>query len=115
MENVIAIKVKGLEDIGRMAASLVTVGQPTYILRFKSGDRHVLGILAVFRDFYKYYGVPMFYYYVTSEPGDGNYVAVKSDEAGERVEVVKGPRPGWVMIPIVNLSEKPPFIPEDLA
>ncbi len=114
-EKVLAVKVNGIEDLGRMAASLVTMGQPTYILRFPLGEKTVFGILAVFRDYYKYYGLPMLYYYITTEPPSANYLIVKSDETGERVEFSKGPRPGWVTIPIVTLEQKPGFVPDELT
>lgn len=116
LEKVIAVRVSSINDIARMAASLVSMGQPTYIIRYRSEDRSVYGIFAVFRDYYKNYGLPMVYYHVVEggEDGDKNYIAIRSDEVGETVSFVKGPKPGWVTIPIVNVAAPPPFMPENL-
>ncbi len=112
VDKVIPIRVSSLNDLARMAASVAALGQPTYVLKYREeGGKVVYGILAVFRDFYKYYGVPLFYYYVSDKDVDGSYLIVRTDESGERVEISKGSKPGWISIPIIQLSEKPPFIP----
>ncbi|HIQ03460.1 MAG TPA: cren protein [Desulfurococcales archaeon] len=110
-EKALAIRVNSLNDIARFAATISTLGQPIYILRFKVNGKYVYGILAVFRDYYKYYGIPLFYYYVTDRGSEHErYLLIRTDETGERVELSKGVRPGWVAIPIITLTEKPEFI-----
>ena len=107
----VSIKVGSINDIARFAGSLVTLGQPVYVLRFKKGDKTIYGLLAVFRDFYKYYGLPIFYYVeLSGEHDDKNYILLRSDERGEKLEFAKTTRPGVVAIPIITLKEIPPFI-----
>ena len=116
-EKLIPVKVSGIHDLARIAASIITLGQPAYLVRFTSRNgSKVYGIIAVLRDYYKLYGLPMLYYYVDSEGrlGDGNYLLVKVDDQGEHVELSKSTRPGWVAIPIIDLAEKPPFFPDEL-
>lgn len=108
-------RVSSLSDIARAAAASIGVGQPVYLLRYKRRDgRHVVGMLAVLRDYYTLYGVPMLYYY-ECEPDDAkcaesNYVAFKLDESGERVELTNRSVPGYIMIPILNLELPPSFL-----
>jgi len=110
-ERTVTVKVNSLNDLARFAATVSTLGQPIYVLRFKYGDKYVYGILAVFRDYYKYYGIPLFYYHISSKGSENDkYLLIKTDETGERVELAKGVRPGWVAIPIITLTEKPKFI-----
>lgn len=116
-EKLIPVKVGSLRDLARIAASIVTLGQPAYLVRFPGKDGgKVYGIIAVLRDYYKLYGLPMLYYYVDSgnELGDGSYLLVKLDDQGEHIEVSHATRPGWVAIPIINLAEKPSFFPEEV-
>ncbi len=116
LRKVVAVRVSSISDIARMAASVMTLGQPMYIIRFKHKDKYIYGILAVFRDYYNYYGIPMFYYYVDEDEKyvKAKYLLLKADEAGERVEAGVGSRPGWVSIPVVELKEKPVFLPDDI-
>ncbi|ABM79996.1 hypothetical protein [Hyperthermus butylicus] len=116
-EKLIPVKVSGIHDLARIAASIITLGQPAYLVRLPSRNGgKVYGIIAVLRDYYKLYGLPMLYYYVDDEGrlGDGNYLLVKVDDQGEHVELSKSTRPGWVAIPIIDLAEKPPFFPDEL-
>jgi len=116
-ERLIPVKVGSIGDLARIAATIVTLGQPAYLVRFEaSGGRKAYGIIAVLRDYYKYYGLPMIYYYEDSDGklGDGNYLLVKVDDSGEHIEVGRSTRPGWIAIPIIDLAEKPPFFPEEL-
>ncbi len=104
---------KGYQDLVRLAASSIAMGQSTFILRFIKNDKPVYGVLAVFRDFYKMYGVPLLYYYVDNEgkiPRDANYALLKSSNAGETIEFSKGSKAGYITIPIINLAETPEFI-----
>lgn len=117
LRRVMPVRVSRLADLARVAASIISLGQPAYILRFPHGGRLVYGLIAVLRDYYNYYGLPMIYYYVAGEGEDRRectYILVKVDERGEHVELSKSTRPGWVPVPIVDLAEKPPFMPEEL-
>jgi len=107
------VRVKDFNDLARMAASSIAFGQPTYIIRYENKDKRVYGILAVFRDYFKLYGIPLFYYYIDTEgkiPSDTNYVLVKTDANGEHIELSKGTKPGYIAIPIINLKELPSFL-----
>ena len=110
---VVPIKLASIRDLVRMASSAAMSMQPTYIIRFRSrSGKTVLGFLAVFRDYYNYYGIPMFYYAYDEcgEFEDASYVLVKLDESGERIEPSKSSRPGYVTIPIINIEKLPPFL-----
>lgn len=114
VEKVVPIRVASLGDLVRLAVSTMIPQQfSTYIIRFRHRDKVYLGILGVFRDYYKYYGIPVFYYYSTSPEsvGDANYIIVSTGE--EKIELSKNPKPG-VAIPIVSIAEKPVFIPDDI-
>ena len=104
------IKVRGLNDLGRIVAYLSSLGQPVYILHFKDGNKSVYGILMIFKDYYNLYGVPMFYYHTSEEEYKGNYILVKVDETGEKIEISHGTRHGWFYAPIVRLERRPEFI-----
>jgi len=111
LDPVKVVKVRGLEDLGRFAASIAGLGQPIYVIHFMSSEgHHVYGILAVYRDYYNLYGVPIFYYFESKEELRGKYILVKADEHREQVVVSSGIRPGWIHIPIITLEEKPDFI-----
>ncbi len=113
IQKAIKIRVKSFADLARMAASSIALGQATYIIRYVDGGSVVYGIMAVFRDYYKLYGIPLFYYYVDTEgkiPKDRNYVLIKTDVSGEMIEFSKGTKAGYIVIPIINLHEPPDFI-----
>jgi len=103
------LKVASLRDLARFAASLASMGSSVYVIHFAHGGKHIYGFLTVYRDYYKYYGVPIFYYFESDEELQGSYILVKLNER-ERVEIGDSARPGWIHIPIVTLGEKPDFI-----
>lgn len=114
VERVIPIRLNSLNDLVRLAATISSPQAMMYILKFKYKDKLVLGVLGVFRDYYKLYGLPMFYYYILdSEEAkkviDKNYIIISSDK--EEIEFSKQPKPG-LSIPMITLAEKPLFIPE---
>lgn len=110
----VKIRVKDFADLVRLAASGIMMGQPTYILRLISGDNVcIYGIMAVFKDFYKYYGIPLIYYWSDEGcriPTDRNYAVMRSDEVGEHIELSKGFKAGVINVPIINVQEIPSFI-----
>ena len=115
VKQTIKIRVKSISDLARMAASSIAFGQPTYVLRFRSKKNNavVYGILAVFRDYYKLYGIPLFYYYEDTKgevPIGANYILVKTESNEEKVELSRGSKPGYVVIPIINLEAPPDFL-----
>lgn len=106
----ISLRVNSIEDLARFVASIAALGQPIYVLHFNDDGKDVLGIIAVYRDYYKFYGMPIFYYYVSEKEISGKYFLVKAEERGEQVLVSEGVKPGWIAVPIIRLKEKPPFI-----
>ena len=114
VDKALRVRVKEFSDLARMAASSIAFGQPTYIIRYKNDEgRTIYGILAVFRDYFKLYGIPLFYYYIDEDnsiPHSANYVLVKTDTDGEHIELSKGTKPGYIAIPIINLKELPSFL-----
>lgn len=116
-EKAVLIKTATFNDLVRLAsASIIPHQVMTYLIKFRHRDKIVIGILGVFRDYYKNYGIPVFYYYTFSgddpQASEANYVILYTGE--DRFELSKNPRPG-VSIPIISLAEKPVFIPDDLA
>jgi len=117
ISKVIGIRVVSIRDIARFAVSLASLGQAPYIIKFKKKNKVIYGLLAVFRDFYKFYGLPLLYYYATEEGENEKgkyYILVKSDETGEKVEFSKGTRPGWIAVPIMELKTIPSFLDIDI-
>ncbi len=108
----ILMKVKALEDIARFVASAAAMGQPIYLLSFPLGEKQVFGLLAVYHDYYDYYGVPLFYYHVNEKMIEGKYLLLKTEETRETVTVGDGVKPGWVAVPIIHLEKHPPFLEE---
>lgn len=115
IEKVVPIKMNSLQDLVRLAATISSPQSMMYILKFKNSNGNVvLGVLGIFRDYYKYYGVPIFYYYVVG--GDdaekvmnSNYIVISISD--EKIEFTKHPKPGS-SIPMITLAEKPPFLPD---
>jgi len=117
ISKVIGIRVVSIRDIARFAVSLASLGQAPYIIKFRKKNKTVYGLLAVFRDFYKFYGLPLLYYYVAEESEEErgkHYILVKNDETGEKIEFSKGTRPGWIAVPIMELKTVPSFLDIDI-
>jgi hypothetical protein len=108
----ILMKVRALEDIARFVASAAAMGQPIYLLSFPLGEKQVFGLLAVYHDYYDYYGVPLFYYHVNETKIEGKYLLIKTEETRETVSVGDGVKPGWIAVPIIHLEKQPPFLDE---
>ncbi len=115
-ERLVPVRVESLSDIVRMAASIAMLGQSTYIVRVKLDERRRLyGLVALLRDYYDLYGLPLLYYTILEDGGendDKHFVLFKVDEQGERIEFSRGMRTGWVSIPVIDLAELPSFFPE---
>ncbi|MEM2136563.1 MAG: cren protein [Candidatus Methanomethylicia archaeon] len=109
----ILMQVSGLEDLARFVASMASLGQPAYALSFEYNGVNYIGFIAIYRDYYKLYGLPVFYYYGSSSPIDGKYFLVKSEESGEYVKISNGIQHGWIAIPIIKLKNKPVFLKLD--
>lgn len=113
LESPIWIRLKRTEDLCRLAASIMSLGQPIYLVRMRKEEEAVLGVLAVYRDYFRYYGIPIFYYTQCSGPClDKRYVSFKLDEIGERIEFTDKSVPGTVMIPIVEFESMPEMLAE---
>lgn len=116
LEKVVPIKTASLNDLVRLATSTMIPHQfIAYLIKFKHKNKIIMGLLGVFRDYYKYYGIPIFYYYSFDRSDkaaeEANYIIVYSGE--EKFELSKYPKPG-ASIPIITLAEKPDFIPDDI-
>lgn len=110
IKPVVKIKLRDLADLARFASTTASVGHTTYVIHYVEESQHIYGLFIVYRDYYRLYGVPMFYYITTEKPLEGNYILFRADDAGEHVEVREGSKPGWIAIPIVNLDEKPAYL-----
>jgi len=109
-EKAVGVKLRSIADLARLASSMAGMGSGIYIVHFTHEGKHYYGLLVTFRDYYKYYGIPIFYYVERGEPLRGRYLLIKVDESGEKVEESGGSRSGWICLPIVDLAEKPSFI-----
>ncbi|MET1101910.1 MAG: cren protein [Pyrodictiaceae archaeon] len=114
LEKLIPVRVASVADLARIAANIVALGQVTYIMRFRDDGKIILGLIAVLRDYYNLYGLPLIYYYVDekNEHAKGNYMLVRVDDRGEHIEFSETTKPGWIAVPIVNLASKPTFMPK---
>ncbi len=115
LKKVLTIRVASLNDLVRLAVTYATPSQTVFLLKFYEKNRLVIGLLGLFRDYYKYYGLPILYYHVCSSDEkekiiNANYIIVSTSD-GERIEFTKYPRPG-ISIPLITLTKKPPIIPE---
>ena len=117
VEKAWVVKVGSLNDLVRVAGSIVLSRNPIYIMRFHYRDLTVYTMLSVIRDYYKYYGVPMAYYYTVKDGGnehESNYILIKVDEMGEEVILTNKIRHGYAVIPVLDLAEPPPFFPMEV-
>jgi len=108
-EKAIPVKIKSIPDLVRLALSMSNVTSRVYIIHFNKGDKHFYGLLVTFRDYYKYYGLPIFYFVETLEELKGKYLTLQYD-GSEKLVVSEKPLSGYISIPIINLGEEPPFL-----
>ena len=115
-EKLIPIRVESVRDIARIAANIIALGQIAYIVRLKHAEKTVLGLVAVLRDYYDLYGLPVLYYYIDNENKyrENRYILVKVDEEGEHIEPSNTARRGWIPVPVIALAEQPAFFPKTL-
>ncbi len=112
-ETIVAIKVSTIKDIARLAATSISMGQLTYLVRFKhNSKKKIIGTLAVFRDYYNMYGIPLFYYVEcgNKECEESSYISFKIDDTGENIIFTNKNIAGTIMIPIIEFAETPKFI-----
>ncbi len=114
IKKVLPIRVGSLKDLIRLAITYTSSGQSIFLLKFKESGKIIVGMLGLFRDYYKLYGLPVLYYHICNSEEeekikDANYIVVSTND--EHVEYSKTPRPG-ISLPLVTLAEKPPIIPD---
>ncbi|UXD21108.1 hypothetical protein IPA_00215 [Ignicoccus pacificus DSM 13166] len=102
------IKVKDVESLARLVATYLVLGKGAYILRFEAKGKHFCGVLSVLKDYYKYYGIPLFYY--TTCEDKGKYLILKKGEKGEELSYSDHVISNAVCVPIIDLQEVPFFI-----
>ena len=105
------IKVKNEESLARLVATYLILGKGAYILRFEAKNNFYCGVLSVLKDYYKFYGVPLFYY--TKCRGEGKYLVLRKGEKGEELEYSNHVVSNAVCVPIIDLEEVPFFIEVD--
>lgn len=108
------VEVSSLADLARLAVAMLSFAVLLPIYRYQEGDEEVYFVQTTYRDYFKFYGIPIVYLYRTrplTEPEKAKYVIIKVDESGERVEISDRTRPGWTSIPIITLRGKPDFLP----
>ncbi len=111
----ISVRVKTLADLVRLASSLAgrMVVMPIY--RYRAGKGAVYFLQMMYKDYYRCHGLPVIYYYKSEDEGerDPKYIMIRTDDSGERLEVTDRARPGWIVVPVINLAEKPVYVPVD--
>ncbi len=113
-EKFMPVQVNTLNDLVRLVMTFMAPGQVMYLIKYRDGDKTILAFMTVIRDYYKYYGLPVLYYYAASGEEarkilENNYILVDTHER-ESLSFSKSPRPG-VAIPLISLREKPLFFP----
>ncbi|MEM1509048.1 MAG: cren protein [Thermofilaceae archaeon] len=109
-KEAVSIRLENIADLARLASAMVSVSGGVYIMHFEYEGKHYYGLVITMRDYYELNGVPLFYYVETQEKLKGNYILVKVDDGGEKIEIHNGIRAGWICIPIVSVAKKPEFI-----
>jgi len=116
MEVAKKVEVGSFEDLIRLVASITSSGlagaitQSNYILCFEEGGKWVYGFLVIYHNFGDKKGLPVFYYVKLDKKLDGTYVLLKTEHK-EEVELGRATKAGYINIPIVELKEKPNFLP----
>lgn len=119
VEKAVVVRVSSLADLARLAVTPAARFMVMPIYRFKWKGRVIYMVHLSFKDYYKKYGIPLIYYYsrpVEEDVPDENakYILAKADEMGERIEISSVTKTGYVSIPIINLAEKPLFVPDEI-
>ncbi|MBM1154656.1 hypothetical protein DRN94_002110 [archaeon] len=115
--EVVPVRVRELRDLARAVAAIASFGstplQMPLILHFERDGQHVYGTVVTLHAFRSYHGLPVFLYLETDSPLEGNYVLVRTDTdtRKEELEIAYAIKRGWLAIPIINLAEKPAFVP----
>lgn len=112
LKKAFMIKVSSLADLARLASSMASrmIVMPVY--RYREGGKVIYFIQTIYKDYYKQYGLPIVYYYEAEEEAvEPKYILARADETGEKVELSDRVRTGWVAIPVINIAEKPGFLP----
>ncbi len=113
----VGVRVASLADLVRLASSLAgrMVIMPVYRVVGEKGSLYFLQMM--YKDYYRCYGLPVVYYYYwegdTRPAEEVRYIMIRSEETGERLEVTDRTRPGWIVVPVINLAEKPVYVPVD--
>ena len=108
----VTVKVSSLGDLARLASSNAARMFVMPVYSFRHEGKRVFMVQTVFKDYYKLYGIPIIYYYVSDDDKTAKFILWRVDEQGERVNLSDKSMPGWVVIPIINLERKPAFIRE---
>lgn len=114
LRKVMPVRVSSLKDLVRLTMTYTSSGQTIFLIKFFDKDKLVIGMLGLFRDYYKLYGLPILYYHVCDDRErekilNANYIIISSTD--ESLEFSKTPRPG-LSIPVISLAEKPSIIPD---
>lgn len=114
IKKAVTVRVSSLSDLARLASSMLSRMLVMPVYRYREGGKAVYFVQTVYKDYYKQYGLPIVYYYEHEAPEETEpkYILARADELGEKVEVSDRVKTGWVVIPIINLDEKPEFFPD---
>jgi len=108
-EKAIPVKIASIPDLVRLALSMSNMASRVYIVHFTKGNKHFYGLLVTFRDYYKYYGLPIFYYVTADEEIKGKYLTLQYDTR-EKLIASEKPVSGYISVPVINLDREPVFL-----
>ncbi len=114
IDEVFLVKVSSINDLARLASSMAAHMILMPIYRLMRNGKAIYFVQATYKDYYKYYGIPLVYYCEINEDlthEKARYVLIRTDETGEKVEISDKIKPGWIAIPIINIEEIPKFLP----
>ncbi|MCE4612337.1 MAG: cren protein [Desulfurococcales archaeon] len=112
VKKAVMIRVSSLGDLARLASSMASRMFIMPVYRYHEGGKSIYFIQTIYKDYYKQYGLPIVYYYeAAEETTEPKYILARADETGERVELSDRVRTGWIAIPVINIAEKPRFLP----
>jgi hypothetical protein len=114
LEKAVTVRVSSLGDLARLASSMLSRMLVMPVYRYRGDGKTVYFIQTVYKDYYRQYGLPIVYYYESDsdEEAEPKYILARADELGEKIEVSDRVKTGWVVIPVINLAEKPAFLPD---
>lgn len=111
LKPAIKVKLAGMDDLVRMAFFSASRNHTMNILCFQDKDteKWLIGFLTGVPAYYRYKGLPLFFYYPLDEKPSAKFIKYTSKDKEEwDYSEITSPPVKWNYLPIVELAE-PPF------